>query len=310
MLDTETTAMGNNNEFNYYTLKMQCTNPYFVETLETLRTPERGFFVPCGKCVACKIRRSREWALRITHELSTTFDLKSSFLTLTYDDKHLPANKTLVKEHLQNFMKRLRKLFSPWPLKYYACGEYGETTARPHYHLIIFGISHTEFKEMSDDYEGKIGHLNFGLWPNGHFSVGTVTYDSSRYVAQYIDKKYNGELAQKVYNDTFRIKPFQLCSQGLGYDFAMQNSKWIREDLFLYDRGKKVGVPRYYQQILSLPREVYRERSIEKTKEVLENLAKKGLTDPVKADEHIWKAKAQRDSTLRTRGVMKFRKKL
>ena len=95
-----------------------------------------GLEIPCGKCILCRKQKAAEWSLRMYHELSTS--QKASFVTLTYDDTKLPANQTLVKAHLQNFMKRLRKRIEPEKLRYYAVGEYGDKTQRPHYHMILF----------------------------------------------------------------------------------------------------------------------------------------------------------------------------
>ena len=57
--------------------------------------------VACGKCAGCKADRARVWAIRCYHEASQ-YDV-SSFLTLTYDDAHLPADGLLDKSHLQLF---------------------------------------------------------------------------------------------------------------------------------------------------------------------------------------------------------------
>ena len=62
----------------------------------------------------------------------------NAYITLTYNDDHLPANGSLQPRDLQLFWKRLRKARTPG-IRYYACGEYGDQTARPHYHAIIFG---------------------------------------------------------------------------------------------------------------------------------------------------------------------------
>lgn len=80
--------------------------------------------LPCGKCKGCKMAHSREWAFRLLCELDT-YQGQGIFLTLTYDDLHLPKDLSLHKEDLQNFFKRLRKALPGVKIKYYACGEYG-----------------------------------------------------------------------------------------------------------------------------------------------------------------------------------------
>ena len=77
----------------------------------------------CGNCLPCLITRKQEWTLRI--ELEAKCHVANSFVTLTYDDVFRPAGQTLVKDHLQKFIKRLRKAL-PYKIRYYACGEYGE----------------------------------------------------------------------------------------------------------------------------------------------------------------------------------------
>ena len=75
------------------------------------------------------------------------------FVTLTYDDFHIPkayypdpetgevhTSYTLCKRDFQLWMKRLRKKFSDDKIRFFACGEYGGQTKRPHYHAIVFGL--------------------------------------------------------------------------------------------------------------------------------------------------------------------------
>ena len=117
--------------------EMYCIQPI------TIQVPIKGFkafqdlAVPCGKCIGCRIAKRKEWSLRMLHEL--TYHPQSSFITLTYDDYHLPSDNSLKKRHLQLFIKRLRKNLGERRIKYFACGEYGGQTMRPHYHAILFG---------------------------------------------------------------------------------------------------------------------------------------------------------------------------
>ena len=106
---------------------MNCTNPVNLNGVE----------LQCGKCIACRIAKSNEWGTRIYHELD--YYPESCFLTLTYDEEHLPDDYGLHKKHLQDFFKRLRKNTGK-KIKYYAVGEYGENYDRPHYHCIMLAI--------------------------------------------------------------------------------------------------------------------------------------------------------------------------
>lgn len=199
---------------------MQCTSPYYVGGTGP---------VPCGRCMSCRIARSREWAIRLVHEQESWED--SCFVTLTYADEYLPDNQSLVKKDLQNYFKRLRKSIYPLHIKYFACGEYGETYERPHYHAIIFGLA-----QSSDVLKDN--------WTAGFVRTGTVTFKSCRYVAGYIQKKITGDLSKSEYG--VRVPPFQLQSQGLGLAWAIKNKQNMINNLYITTNGVKTGLPRYY----------------------------------------------------------------
>ena len=112
---------------------MICTSPISIKG-------DNGYmFVPCGQCIACRINHAKEWATRIYGE-SRMHD-ENIFLTLTYDDEHLPKDNSVHKDEVQRFMKRLRKAVYPDKVRYFLCGEYGGQFGRPHYHVILFGLS-------------------------------------------------------------------------------------------------------------------------------------------------------------------------
>jgi hypothetical protein len=94
--------------------------------------------LPCGGCLGCRTARAKEWALRCQLELQEHDH--AVFTTLTYDEKYLPP--TLNKRHLTLWLKKLRKRTgTTQPVRFFACGEYGEQNARPHYHAILYGLS-------------------------------------------------------------------------------------------------------------------------------------------------------------------------
>lgn len=190
--------------------------------------------VPCGHCVNCKIAHSREWATRIIHEMDN--HKASSFVTLTYDDDHLPENKSISKNELQKFFKRLRKKLNT-PIKYFACGEYGENFERPHYHAIILGLNIREKNLVQE------------AWGKGFVKIGTVTYDSARYTADYVMKKQNKNNYQNI------EQPFQLSSLGIGKTFALKNAEQIKQEFEITLNGQKVGLPKYYKKVLALETE-------------------------------------------------------
>ena len=96
--------------------------------------------ISCKQCTGCRQENQRQWAIRCIHEAS--LHLNNIFVTLTYNNENLPKHNTLVKEHFQLFMKRLRKHKKATKhnkIRYFHCGEYGEKNSlRPHYHAIIY----------------------------------------------------------------------------------------------------------------------------------------------------------------------------
>nr|DAO69173.1 MAG TPA: Replication associated protein [Microviridae sp.] len=101
----------------------------------------------------------------------------SCFVTLTYNPENIPLDHSVSKRAVQLFLKRLRKEISPRQFRYYAAGEYGEENWRPHYHLILFGISPTEETLITK------------CWPYGFIQMGTAQQESMSYCASYIVKR-------------------------------------------------------------------------------------------------------------------------
>lgn len=193
----------------------------------------RDLVLPCGKCLACRIRRRSVWTIRLLHENSA--HAKSRFITLTYRDDTLPCRGNdsrgiLVKSDLQNFFKRYRKNSRLPGLKYYACGEYGDDGDRPHYHAIVFGDAPTV--QDLDEY-----------WGLGRVSSDSVTGASISYVAGYVSKK----LGLRDYNtQESRPAPFQISSQGLGLKWAQENVYEILSDAAVLRGTRHLPIPRSY----------------------------------------------------------------
>lgn len=166
------------------------------------------------------------------------------FITLTYDCEHLPLSPnnfpTLVKSDFQDYMKRLRLLCEGHKLKYYACGEYGETNHRPHFHAIVFNCPKSDFFAEA----WTIGGIQIG-----RVHVGSVTSDSVAYCMKYIDK---ADFKRRHYRDD-RNPEFALMSKGLGSNFLSEPViDYFRSDLsrlyIIKEGGFKIGLPRYYRE--------------------------------------------------------------
>lgn len=217
--------------------------------------------LPCGQCIGCRLERSRQWAIRCVHEASLYE--RNCFITLTFNEEHLPKTGSLDKRDFQLFMKRLRKKFGAG-VRYFHCGEYGEKNNRPHYHACLFnfdfadrtlwsvrrGISLYVSRDLQD------------LWPYGFSTVGDVTFESAAYVARYITKKVTGELQSSHYekiNETtgeiFQLKPEYVTMsrrKGIG-------NGWLEKymsDVYPHDRvilrGREMRPPKYYDGIFEL----------------------------------------------------------
>lgn len=194
-----------------------------------------GIPLPCGKCYECKARKISSWSYRLMKEAERSSS--ALFVTLTFDTDHVPITEkgymSLSKEKLQNFFKYLRKLHRV-KLKYYACGEYGGKTNRPHYHIILFNAD-----------KDKVAKA----WTQGTIHIGEVTAASVGYTLKYISK--NGKIPAHKNDD--RIPEFSLMSKKLGDNYLTpQMIKWHKADyknrmyVNLLD-GKKIAMPRYFK---------------------------------------------------------------
>ena len=186
---------------------------------------------------------------------------KSCFVTLTYDDKNLPADHSLDVSHWQKFARRVRKQVGPF--RFFHCGEYGETTGRPHYHAVIFGQDFMEDAEWLKQKDGNATYVSerlTSLWQKGMTVIGTVTFDSAAYVAGYCTKKLNGSEAEVEYRrydesreEWYDLKrPYSTMSlkPGLGSKWYQKFKADLYPDDFVVMKGQKFAVPKYYDGIL------------------------------------------------------------
>lgn len=206
--------------------------------------------IPCGRCIGCRLERSRQWALRCMSEAQLHPD--NSFITLTYSDDFLPSDLSLDKSHFQNFMKRLRFAHPEKKIRFYACGEYGENFSRPHYHAIIFNHDFTPRLHHST----RSGHRLYTspelekLWPYGFHYIGEVSFDSAAYVARYITKKIGGSIAADHYQG--RTPEFSLMSlkPGIGQAWFEKYHRDCYPSDFMVNNGVKHTVPKYFDLLL------------------------------------------------------------
>jgi len=218
--------------------------------------------MPCGKCLACKLERARQWSVRCIHEAS--LHSENCFVTLTYSDQELPRDGSIDVTHVQRFMRDLRREVGK--VRFFACGEYGSKLMRPHYHVLLFGYDFPDkivWKSKGENTLYKSDKLE-NIWARGHCLIGEVTSKSAAYVARYITKKVTGEEALEHYNKidnstgeivVYRKPEFITMSRnkGIGHGWLLKYSKdvYTREKSSVVVGGKEWRPPRYYDQILS-----------------------------------------------------------
>lgn len=229
--------------------------------------------IACGQCWGCKLEKARQWAIRATHEAQ--LHEITSFITLSYDEEHLPPDKSIDVGHWQNFAKRLRHRIGPF--RFLHCGEYGRADPklihggkRPHYHALIYGYDWSKdryFWKMSNGFRIFRSPSLEKIWTYGHCYIGSLTTESAGYVARYTLKKQSGPDAKTEYGweeksvdrDTGEIKfghirrpPYITMSRnpGLGANWL----KKYKADVYPCDEVLLNGVrsrpPTYYDKLL------------------------------------------------------------
>lgn len=144
----------------------------------------------------CRINERRLWTHRII--LEAMLHPSSVFMTLTYDDDHLPESNELIgvldASHTRNFIKSLRKVAPIGRIRYYLAGEYGDQTMRPHYHLIVFNFPLCSWggtRHYKNPGRGCCPTCDLvrRTWGKGNIELGDVTPESAQYTAGYTIKK-------------------------------------------------------------------------------------------------------------------------
>lgn len=266
-----------------------------IDPPTALRMYPGSVVIPCGHCIGCRLDYSRAWADRMMLELESN-DNKGVFLTLTYEcrnvvdrlgDNVCECNRldlkntkecpfhdecleecrlhgSLYKRHVQLFMKSLRKEFDKTgtKLRMYAVGEYGslENSHRPHYHIILFGISLDDlpdkipigFNELRQ--EVYTTDIIARYWPHGFISVGDVSWKSCAYVSRYVTKKALDPNNDLVIEMLDKNPMFSLMSRkpGLGANYLNSHPDCLDYISIPVYGDKKVSIPKYFLSKLEL----------------------------------------------------------
>lgn len=208
--------------------------------------------LPCGKCIGCKLEKSRQWAIRCVLE-SKTHD-ENCFVTLTINEYHIEEMYSLDKKVVQDFIKRLRKEVDRKynkKIRYYVCGEYGELSNRAHYHMAIFGFDFPdkEVYKMVNNVALYRSPLLEEKWKFGYSTIGQLTWESAAYIARYITKKITGDLAEQHYDGL--TPEFALMSRNIGKEWMVKNANDIEKvDRIILRNNLTMLPPKMYNDMV------------------------------------------------------------
>lgn len=199
--------------------------------MSLLYLPKQEAYVPCGRCAFCLATKRSDWVMRLYHEHKAAED--SCFLTLTYANPHLTwkhGRPQLVKADLQDYIRAIRR--RGYKIRYYAVGEYGSQTYRPHYHVLLFGSVPEEVLRKT--------------WTMGTIHVGKITLASCGYCTKYVINSKANFMKHK------RDPPFAIMSlkPAIGHQYLTKAMiAWHKEDRrnYIVHEGTKRHLPRYYK---------------------------------------------------------------
>lgn len=241
--------------------------PRFVGALndwDLNRSDEAQLVLKCGQCIGCRLERSRDWAIRSVHEAQ--MHKRNSFVTLTYDDDHLPDDRSVNVREWQLFAKKLRNKIGPF--RFLHCGEYGSraNTLRPHYHAVIFGqdfgADAVPFEETDNGDMLYQSQTLTSLWGKGLAVLGELNFETAAYVARYVTKKVTGDKSEREYErvspttgEVWQVKPPYVTmsrNHGLGVKWLMKYWKDIYVDDVVHIEGRKFRPPYYYDKLVAI----------------------------------------------------------
>ena len=247
--------------------------------------------IPCLQCIGCKLEKSRQWALRCTHEAQ--LHKQNSFITLTYNKAHLPINNnnqlpTLNLRHFQLFIKRLRKKYNHKTIRFFHCGEYGDINKRPHYHALLFNHDFDDKYHFKTHNEQKYytSETLDQLWTDpktkknmGFSVIGDLTFDSAAYTARYCLKKITGKNADDHYQG--RVPEYATMSRrpGIGQGWLKKFKTDVYPSGFVVLDGRKMSPPKYYDRITNETDE----KAVRRSRALRQQEAQKHTADNTKA---------------------------
>jgi hypothetical protein len=252
--------------------------------------------IPCGQCIGCRLDKTREWAMRCTHE-AELWD-ENCFVTLTYEEDKLPLDGSLDERDVQLFLKRLRKkycyeksyakskrgrLIQFKKIRHYIAGEYGPRTGRPHYHGILFNHTWSD-GELLYNTNGQNTYTSKELddtWQKGFCTFSDVSYETAAYCAGYTIAKSTGKWEDDYEGldletgEIFRQKaPYAQMSReppiGMAWYKKFKSDCWPKD--FITINGKEMKPPKIYLEDLEREdADLAKQIKLKRLKRALEN---------------------------------------
>lgn len=304
--------------------------PFIEDTIGKKEVCQDGvirpiMMIPCGQCLGCRIKYSQDWANRMMLELD--YHKTAYFITLTYDQEHVPRHKytlgtydpltdtfvnestgevidvfevqeslSLEPDDLKNFFKILRqdqvRNHNGNKIRFYACGEYGSLTHRPHYHAIVYSLVLDDLKpygaspkETGDSFQYYVSDRLDAIWGRGRVLVANVSWETCAYVARYILKKQSTK--ESDFYEMFNIYPeFTRMSRKPGIArqwFEDHPNEVYPEDrihLAMKNSGKTIRPPKYYDKLYDAEYPEQMKKIKAQRREIAESLQK------IKADSY------------------------
>lgn len=296
-----------------YKAKIFNPAPYYKEEYETvdiyakqlLKDPyyRKVQIIPCGKCIGCRLEYSRQWATKGCLEAEEWKD--NWFLTVTYDDEHLPKAQpaidektgeemqpnpggTLKSTDMTNFMKKLRtyyeRKYNHKGIRFMGCGEYGSDSGRAHMHIICYNLpimqENLRFHEYNGNYEPLFRCPELEeIWQKGMIVAAEVNWNTCAYVARYVTKKV-GLPADKEHYKNLGIEPefFRMSRKpGIGRKWFEDHKDEIykKDEIIIQKYGggtMKVKPPRYYDKLYDIENHEGLEKIKDKRRKDMENV--------------------------------------
>lgn len=213
---------------------MACITPFYIDVVDKITGLPSKVLVPCGKCEQCLKKKQSDWIARLMVEQQLA--LSSFFVTLTYDESHLPFPEGVNKRDVQLFFKTFRKYNEFGKFKYFLVSEYGSISSRPHYHLLLFFRNRVDWIRLS--------YVLERCWRQGQHKIGTVDISSIRYCAKYCLKSRSD--CRHIFNN----RTFSLMSKrpAIGYELLSCSREFSERNCFEVVSGNTcVAMPRYYR---------------------------------------------------------------